>query len=237
VDLKSKLILLKNEMELSLRNEVMAHEDFIASLTIDENISKDSFIVDLANVIGALDDLSIESHADAALGKVQDRYKYVSIDVSKSVVHDLLLSCFCEITHVSMQKLLALIRSSGTTESPKHHGRLISNTHVTLSHISTSSQKKFREDYSKFEGKVFRVSLKALVLGVDAVAIEVSSLGSTEENPIVPPVDNKFVHITIWCRDNARASNELLEEIKKGKATRFCFNEGETILGTLNFHM
>ena len=238
---KESMMSLYNNIEARIREAVTSNDEFLASLCVNESISRLSFISQLKLI--DLNDSMKGPSLNANSNTVCEHIKLVAVYVDMSDVWKVLkqkcskIDCF----ELFFQSINGDDHSNANVSeylvAPEkvHHGRIIQDTHITMAHFSTNTSQEMRTTFGCFEGGSVEVTVNALLIGKEAAAIEVHDMKMLSITEALPKCTNNFVHITVWCKSNASLSNKLPELASRGEAIRIEFDQTMVLTGDLRF--
>jgi hypothetical protein len=116
----------------------------------------------------------------------------------------------------------------------------IETTHVTMSFAGENdSAKTLISKFRHLQGQDVTVSITGFLWSSSnaALAIRISS-STVGDDPIpIPPCENPFEHVTVWCAPDVKAylSNQLPNLVESGKANLVDFAEEDVLIGKICF--
>lgn len=225
-------------------------------MTVSVEVSQQSFLVQLSNVVLAL----LKSGAfepAASLKPLSRTIRIVSIDLDVVDVHRLirlealfhsdLANLMKQIGELDENKCLLsndnLFEADNAIDHDENKdiSRWIIKTHVTMVHSSQSSQNQMRNTFESSLGRSFDVTVSGIHFSSEVAALDV-----TEVRPITtadssktkfPQPANEYPHVTIWCSAGVEPyqSNTLPQKLRAGEANRITFQKPTVLRGTLSF--
>jgi Fungal tRNA ligase phosphodiesterase domain len=189
-------------LEIRLRDVIKRYRDYFFSITIDVSTSRSSFATSLIEKIDEVD--SISSYESPSF------IKLASIDVAVDSIFDILkvlgrdkrLSYFFD--RILLGKNIEQALSNSDYSIADDLG-FITKTHVTLAHCRNMSQSDLRCQYTPHLESTVELSTNSLLWSDRVMALAVSVSDVTSDGNAFPTSHNKFVHITVWCDQDASA--------------------------------
>jgi hypothetical protein len=217
---------------------------------VDEATSRNALASKLTEAVAEVDS---RSSSETSGEPHRPFVTLAAIDVSYDSVQELALSTTSDVRFRSFWETVGLNRPSDVAvplELPAPtSGQWINKPHVTLVHSSRTDQRSLYDTFGPLEGDRVKVRPTAILWNrrVAALAVEVDTTslprdetaepgastttpGSTPPTPLptrsIPPSRNPFVHVTIWCSDDASSveSNDLPALVESKQAERVDFD-------------
>ena len=237
------LLKLCNDIDARLKTEIIKNSEFLASICTSESISKASFISQLKALRLRKEDID-EGHT-----KKRDSIKLVAVDIKFSDVWNTiqqtcatneLFKSFLHTVFGDDSKRISTMKKDHLAEAitsleKKIYGQIIKETHITIAHFSTVSSCEMRSLFGSYEGEIVNITVNALLIGSEAAALEVSNIRVM--NGTLLKSRNEFVHISIWCKESAKSSNELSNLASNGAAARIELPSPQHLTGRVSFWM
>lgn len=228
------------EVENRLRETLDSHKDFIESLTIDKEASREAFIEQVTAQVRILDEQGIsdtvvptQSQSQSQPTKGQ-KIQLVAVDVKQKDVHNM-LSQLSKVDK-SVAEFLQAIGVSKPKQTPFKLWEFVKNTHITMAHKSTMSEADMKVTFGELIGKEVDITVHG-VLWSDRVAALAIDIPCEVDGIPIPPCKNKFVHITLWTIKGANAveSSNLPKQLSNKKAKKISFENPRSLKGTFSF--
>ena len=227
-----------DDLEMRIREQIMKYRGFILGLTTEPDFSCGNFASSLCRLVSELETTGTVS-SSATLSFV----KLAAIDVNFRAVHALLLSFSkrSEALTSFMDTILDgnscdQIFGSNSSSALAEKLGFVLQTHVTLAHASRISQSEMIIKFRNLSGCGVQLSAVAVLWSATVMALEVAVSSQTEDGKVLPPSENKFVHITVWFQRGTKAfsANELPMLCEKGLAQRVDFNSPIALRGVVS---
>ena len=236
-------------MEQCLRSLLTKYAEELQSMTVPEEVSRQSFFVQISEIASSLLCRNNLLPFDDLSNSLETPIRIVSIDIDYRDVHQLILQ-----QAISEADIANFIFNAGEHHEGEHMkldnaldndentdiSRFISKTHLTMVHSSQMSQKQIREKFGMFLGVKFEVSVSGIHLCSAVAALDVADIHPLNKDLSLtdfPSCANSYPHITLWCSAGVKPqeSNTLPEKIMNGEGTRIIFAEPKKLSGTLSF--
>ena len=113
-------------------------------------------------------------------------------------------------------------------------------THVTMSFAGeNNSADTLLSNFGHLQGREVTMSITGFLWSSTnaALAIKISSSAVGEDSVSIPPCENSFAHVTVWCAPDVKASlsNQLPNLVESGKASRLDFAKEDVLVGKVSF--
>jgi hypothetical protein len=130
--------------------------------------------------------------------------------------------------------------SEGITTARYPAPNFVENTHVTMSFAGeNNSAEKLLSNFGHLQGREVTMSITGFLWSSTnaALAIKISSSAVGEDSVSIPPCENSFAHVTVWCAPDVKASlsNQLPNLVESGKASRLDFAKEDVLVGKVSF--
>jgi hypothetical protein len=130
--------------------------------------------------------------------------------------------------------------SDGITTERYPAPNFVEKTHVTMSFAGEKNPADtLVANFRHLQGQEVAVSVTGFLWSSTnaAFAIKISSSTVGEDSVCVPPCENAFAHITVWCAPDVKASlsNQLPNLVESGKASRIDFAHEDLLVGKISF--
>jgi hypothetical protein len=233
-----------DNLEQRLREGLDRHRSLLLSLTVDEATSRKALASKLTEAVAEVDSRSTsETSGEPARPFVT----LAAIDVSYDAVQELVLSATQDARFHSFWETVGRNRPDdvgAAQELPAGaSGQWIEKPHVTLVHFSHTDQQSMYGTFGPLEGVRVKVRPRAILWNrrVAALAVEVDGTsmptddGAQMEAALtthsIPPSRNPFVHVTIWCSDDASSveSNDLPALVESKQAEKVDLDDSAPI--------
>jgi Fungal tRNA ligase phosphodiesterase domain len=247
-------------VESRLRELLTKYQDMLLGWTVDEELSRSSFVSQLSEHIQELDQISgVTMNTVAVKTAVPSFIKIASIDLDRKGIQSALLS---QKTTEELSSFWETVFGKGQTiESLKEDDLgtkkyFIANPHVTLLHFKNAEQSAILSKFGSVLGCRVEVTVTGMLWNEEVAAFVVSvaeksivspergengvqiTLGpSHSEAALIPASSNEFVHVTVWCKPGVSPShsNALPSLVDSGKATQVKFEQPISLVGTVSF--
>jgi hypothetical protein len=235
-------------METKLRKCLTTHRETIERMAVSLEFAQDSLceqLLDRTSSLIKMDptilDGSYSDSVENSLLETAKKIKLVSLDVPRLDIHHLLKRCqdagmFQEFFDVALKN--AVENDGLFVEYPGPE--FIENTHVTMAFAGRKlSAKSLLLKYEKLQGCSVNATVCAFLWSNTHAALEVTVASTTTNPPAldVPPCENSFCHITVWCSADCQAfyTNRLPALIQSGDAKRIPIEPNVCLTGKLSF--
>jgi hypothetical protein len=130
--------------------------------------------------------------------------------------------------------------SEGITTGRYPAPNFVENTHVTMSFAGeNNSADTLLSNFGHLQGREVTMSITGFLWSSTnaAFAIKISSSTVGEDSVTIPPCENSFAHVTVWCAPDVKASlsNQLPALVESGKASRVDFAKEDLLIGKFSF--
>ena len=130
--------------------------------------------------------------------------------------------------------------SEGITTGRYPAPNFVENTHVTMSFAGeNNSAETLLSNFGHLQGRLVTISITGFLWSSTnaAFAIKISSSAVGEDSVTIPPCENAFTHVTVWCAPDVKASlsNQLPALVESGKASRVDFAKEDSLVGKVSF--
>jgi hypothetical protein len=233
-----------DNVEQRLREGLDRHRPLLLSLTVDEATSRKVLASKLTEAVAEVDSRSTSE----TLGEPSRPFvTLAAIDVSYDTVQELVLSTTQDARFHTFWEAVGRNRPDdvgAAQELPAPtSGLWIEKPHVTLVHFSHTDQQSLYGTFGPLEGVRAKVRPRAilwnrraaaLAVEVDATSMptdEGAKVGASMTTHSIPPSRNPFVHVTIWCRDDASSveSNDLPALVESKQAEKVDLDDSAPI--------
>lgn len=199
---------------------------------------------------------------DSGLEEVAKKVKLVSLDVDKSEIHKFLqvhqngplseFFAYVEATFKDAEMNSGEVDDEVSRQMGDSIYRLpdfVPNTHVTMGFAGRhATARALITRFRDLQGCQVEVTITAFLWSSTHAALEVETASTTAPagtgcdngQPVtrtVPPSDNQFQHITVWCAPGHQAfqSNQLPKLVASGDAHRVDFDRLGKVVGRISF--
>jgi hypothetical protein len=228
-----------DDLEMRIRERITKYRGFILGLTTEPVISCGILASSLCRIVSELETMGTVGSSVTSSSFV----KLAAIDVDVRAVHALLLN-----VSKSSEALVSFLDTildgnscdrvlgSNSSSTLAEKLRFVLQTHVTLGHSSSISQYEMTLKFQNLSGCGVQLSAVAVLWSATVMALEVAVPSHTEDGKALPPSENKFVHITVWCQTGTKAfaANKLPMLCEKGLAQRVDFNSPMPLSGVVS---
>lgn len=116
----------------------------------------------------------------------------------------------------------------------------IEKTHVTMAFAGEkNSAKELISNFRRLQGQEVMIFVTGFLWSSTnaALAIKISPSANGSDSISIPPCENSFPHVTVWCAPDVKASlsNQLPNLVESGKASRVDFAREELLIGKFSF--
>lgn len=231
------------KMEETLRTAIKKHASFLRNLTATVEVSKQSFQSQLREMIKSLGEKFVaRSTANNTYTKGDEvspkSIKIVSLDVPVEVVHSALKAVSDDSEDIK-EYLDKRDKDKCNKEDKTEVNRFITSTHCTFAHRSKISQSEMKARFSHLLGTTVEMSATAFLYSDKIAALQVVLPSTTANEPMspIPPPQNQFTHITVWCAAQTKSyiSNTLPCSVDTNEATMVEFKNPVSIKGVFCF--
>jgi hypothetical protein len=223
-----------DDLEQRLREGLDRHRSLLLSLAVDEATSRKVLASKLMEAVAEVDSRSTSE----TLGEPSRPFvTLAAIDVSYDAVQELLLFTLKDGRFHTFWETVGRNRPDdvgAAQELPAGaSGLWIEKPHVTLVHFSQTDQQSLYGTFGPLEGVRVKVRPRAILWNrrVAALAVEVDATSVPTDEGVevgalrthaIPPSRNPFVHVTIWCSDDASSveSNDLPSLVESKQAEK-----------------
>jgi len=250
------------DLEARLRSSLETHQDSIRDMTVGIEESQEVFVQQIMDRIKSLSRCSATANSELN-DDLAKNVKLVSLDIDRTKVHNLLntynesgflkeffssvLSSSTSDSHAEDNDINMVAATEGGNNTgngaPFPLPNFIEKTHVTLAFAGEKEPAEaLVAKFQHLQGQEVPVTVTGFLWSSThaalAISVGTSTCSTNDSEPVsIPPCENSFPHVTVWCAPNNKAfqSNELPVLVESGKAFHVEFDKSMILVGNISF--